>query len=112
MLLEYDIAPPTEKRLGFGPEVVRIYVVDDVSSEPYPTRWEDLDWSAEIPRRMTTRLERRPREDATQITISVLPADTLLSASDTPQTVAERSLATFSVGLPLDHALDWKTKRE
>jgi hypothetical protein len=99
VMVEYRADPPVSVGpAAFGPKILTLRVVDDTSSEPYPTAWEDFDWSVRGPGRMTTRLEQRPPAKATQLSISVLSLE---------PTSAQRVVASFAVKLPRDHALPW-----
>jgi hypothetical protein len=80
-------------------------VRDDVSAEPYPTMWEDFDWSFEQDGRMTTRLDRRPPAEATRLIVSVrAPVRVTESNGFTHAVASERQLASFEIPLPPDHA--------
>lgn len=72
VMIEYDVDPPLHRSADpFGPTLLTLVATDDVETEPYPTHWEDFDWSISRPGRMTTRLDRRPPTHATRLNLSV-----------------------------------------
>ena len=106
VMIEYDVAPPIDRRSNpFGSLLVGLVVTDDVDPEPYPTCWEDFDWSVHAPGRMTTRLDRRPPPDATRLTVSVRALRRVEEAHAFARIVpSDNELVVFAIDLPLDHA--------
>ena len=106
VMIEYDVEPPID-RTGhpFGPRLLALVVTDDAGSGPYPTSWEDFDWSFQHPGRMTTRLDRRPAPHATRLRVSVRVVR-LATTQDggTQHTVSEDEIVGFGIDLPADHA--------
>jgi hypothetical protein len=111
VMVEYDVDPPLRRDSPQGPELLRLYVTDDVGNEAYPTKWEDFPWPTIAPNRLTTRLDRRPPADARRLHIAVLPAETDLPIHPGPQSVSLRRIAHFDVELPADHGLPWAGRR-
>ncbi len=114
VMVEYatDPSPPASPR--FGAKVLRLHVVDDCTTEPYSTEWEDLVWPNLGPGRMTTRLERRPPAEASRLTISVLPATSELPGDGSDDLLARHRVTSFHVELPNDHAMlwhEWRNRR-
>jgi hypothetical protein len=106
VMIEYDVEPPMD-RSGhpFGPRLLTLVVTDDADPSPYPTRWEDFDWSFEKSGRMTTRLDRRPGPEATRLEVSVRSVHAAATADGGTQYLpSDDEVATFVVVLPADHA--------
>ena len=106
VMIEYDVEPPSDRREGsFGPEVLMLVVTDDTDPTPYPTQWEDFDWSFLKAGRMTTRLDRRPRPNATRLNVSVrTPHIVTTSDGAARYTASDEEVVAFKIDLPEDHA--------
>jgi hypothetical protein len=106
VMIEYDVVPPIDRSANpFGPVLIGLVVADEAESGPYPTMWEDFDWSFQQPGRMTTRLERRPPPNAKQLEVSVRA----LHRTETPGgfshlVASDHELVAFTIDLPPDHA--------
>jgi hypothetical protein len=108
VMVEYDVEPALNASNAgpFGPQLLILTVTDDVSSEVYPTVWEDFRWPSHGPGRTTTRLDRRPPAEARRLHIEVRPV--LPDASAPGPTPAELdTVARFDVQLPPEHGQPW-----
>jgi hypothetical protein len=106
VMIEYDVVPAVNRRASpFGPLLVGFVVTDDAGSDPYPTMWEDFDWSFQQPGRMTTRLDRRPPPGATQLEVSVRSLTRIEGPGTSSRLVAsDQELVAFAIDLPPNHA--------
>jgi hypothetical protein len=99
VMIEYDVEPPLTRDNPFGPCILVLVATDDASADIYPTTWEDFDWGFMQPGRMTTRLDRRPPAQATELRVGVHEP---VPAGPT-HAVAGAEIGRFVVQLPIDH---------
>ena len=100
VMIEYDVAPAISRDNIFGPCLLVLVAVDDTSPDPYPTSWEDFDWSSQQTGRMTTRLDRRPPRAASRIDIKVHEPRFVYPT----HAVAGVLRGSVTIQLPSDHA--------
>lgn len=107
VMVEYDVYPPLQRDMPFGPVLLQLRVTDDIDDAAYPTRWEDFPWPTTAPNRVTTRLDRRPPADARQLHIEVIPAAAGSSTYRGARNEMLQPVVDFVVALPPDHGLPW-----
>jgi len=108
VMVEYDVEPPLSALNAgpFGPQLLVLTVNDDVSSEAYPTAWEDFRWPSHGIGRTTTRLDRRPPAQARRLHIEVRPVPPDPPAPG-PKAAGLQAVACFNVELPPEHGEPW-----
>jgi hypothetical protein len=101
VMIEYDVDPPIHRDRGnfFGHVLLVLVVTDDAGQDGYPTCWEDFDWNSYQVGRMTTRLDRRPVRQATELRVSV--HEPVMTGPH--QAVAGKEVGCFTIALPKDH---------
>jgi hypothetical protein len=109
VMVEYDVYPPLQRDMPFGPALLQLLVTDDIDDHAYPTRWEDFPWPTTAPNRVTTRLDQRPPAEARQLHIEVHPVTSGSSTDLDTHNQMHQPLADFVVALPPEHGLPWQS---
>jgi hypothetical protein len=109
VMVEYSVTPPHEVDSPFGPHLLVVEASDDTSDELYETFWPDFPWTHIAPGRMTTRLQKRPSPEATELRFRIRPAEPPDAEGRRPWTSSLPVVGFFEVALPPEHGLPWKT---